>query len=153
MGTTNFELPAIGLTTAFRPCSECYEIFERELHQAPGSRAECSNCRNVLLARIVNKTADQIVDRFRPFDGSQHDVLADVMFDGSRFNVETAKAWLGANNLTEFADKGRDERVNKFMRFSRDEKAQVDMYVRLDKGVIGRCAVKEVKFTFSGSGV
>lgn len=153
MEKTNFELPTVGVTTAFRPCSECYEILDREFRSIPGGRAECSMCRNILLNRIVQKTADPIMDRFRPFDPSQSDVLADVMFDSSRFNNATAKAWLDANKLLEFADKGRDARVNKFMRFSRDENAKVDMYVRLDKGVIGRCTVKDHKFTFSGSGV
>jgi hypothetical protein len=149
-----FELPAVGVTAAFRPCSECYEILEREGRHTPGARYECISCRNVLLARIVEKTVEPIADRFRPFDAtSRIDSLADVMFSDSRFDEATAKTWLEAHGLEGFAEKGRDARIKKFFRFSKDESAAVDMYVRLDKGVIGRCTAKEVKFTFTGSGV
>lgn len=147
----DFQLPNVGITAAFRPCSECYEILEREQRQMPGGRQECVMCRNVLVAKLLEKTVDPVADRFRPFEASARtDILADVMFDSSRFSIEMAKAWLDANNLLEFADKGRDGRVQKYLRFSRDESAPVDMYVRLDKGVIGRCTTRETKFTFSG---
>lgn len=149
-----FELPAVGITAAFRPCSECYEILEREARHNPGARFECIECRNVLMARIVDKTADTVMDRFRPFDpGTRVDVLADVMFDSGRFSPEIAKTWLEAHGLEGFVDKGRDARLTKYARYSKDESATVDLYVRLDKGVIGRCTAKEVKFTSAGSGV
>ncbi len=152
MEKAKFELPAVGVSAAFRPCSECYEILERETRHAPGARFECLMCRNVLMARILDKTADPIMDRFRPYDASsRQDVLADVMFATNIFTSELAKGWLEAHGLEGFADKGRDQRILKYVRFSKDEQAQVDAYVRLDKGVIGRVTTKEVKFTFSGA--
>lgn len=149
-----FELPAVGVTAAFRPCSECYTILEKDDRHTPGSRFECIECRNVLLARILDKTADTTMDRFRPFDPSaRQDVLADVMFDTDRFTSELAKGWLEANGLEGFVEKGRDERVRKYVCFSKDDQAQVDAYVRLGKGVIGRVSTKEIPFKFTGSGV
>lgn len=148
MAETTFDLPAVGVTAAFKPCVECYELIEREalvLHGKPqirpGARYECHACRNVLQATILNKSAEPVLDRFRPFaQDSTYHRLADVLFSTLSFSEADAKMWLEAHDMKDFVAKARDARERNFMLFSNDEKAVVDVYVPLDKGVFGRCA-------------
>lgn len=149
--TAKFELPDVGLVAAFSACRECYEVVAREaLIQKDGraviragSRVECFQCRNVMVATLIEKSAEPVFDRFRPFDkGTVGPVLVDFMFDTSIFNENTAKEWLDVHELKGFEMKSRDERARNFLRFSKDEKAVVDVYVPVERGIFGRCASK-----------
>lgn len=146
-----FSLPDIGLTAAFPPCRECYEMIERESFDAitnklvrPGSRLECHSCRNVLITTLLEKADAPRLDRFAPLDATSHKHdLVSFLFDAKVYTETTAKSWLEIHGLGDFVVKSHEARERNFIHFSKDEKAMVDVYVPIERGVYGRCAARE----------
>ena len=141
------DLPPIGVSSAFAPCSECFEVIERDAliiagkpAVRPGTRLECSACRNVLMARTVEKTA-QGWSHFNLGAGSGAHALAGVMFSTRNWPGDKPASWLAENKVEGFVEKSAVRGFRRFGPEGRD--AEVDVYVPMGYGVYGTCVVEQ----------
>jgi hypothetical protein len=138
------EIPHLGFISAFGTCTECFEILNRTRAEVAGIRVNCYSCNNVFTGFLVkSREMDPLQQSYVPSSGHaapQHEVT-EVLFqrDSQWTDTEIAK-WLSARKLgSKLVLKSQKAGWATYG----IAEASGDVYVKLDRGLIGRCRAVE----------